>query len=122
MLRKNKFFFESEGTNVKACIDAGENVEKLEFGALGYIGRAMLSLGVPIAHKDVRTKHQESMQFWAFEDETGVFHAVVFPQAYERFCRLFVTEKVLLISGVVEEEYGAVSVHVGRMSRVNINP
>ncbi len=56
------------------------------------------------------------MEFWAFEDEADVFHCVLFPKAYEKFCRLLVSVQPLVISGVVQEEYEAVTVNVVNVS------
>ncbi len=103
------------------CADRLQKIKRIYAKDLKkHVNRSVRLIGVPLAHKDVTTRHNDSMQFWAFEDESGVFHCVVFPRAYERFCRLFVTEKVLLISGVVQEEYGALSVNVNRVAGVPV--
>lgn len=86
---------------------------------LAHIGKNVQLVGWPIASKDVTTKHDESMQFWAFEDETGVFHATLFPRAYDRYCRLLAQLRPLLIAGKVEENYGAVSVNIARMRKLS---
>ncbi len=77
-----------------------------------HVGKFVQLAGWPIASKDVTTKTDESMQFWAFEDETGIFHATLFPRAYDKFCRLLAKIRPLVIGGRVEEEYGAVSVNI----------
>lgn len=82
-----------------------------------HVGKSVQLVGWPIASKDVTTKHEEPMQFWAFEDETGVFHATLFPRAYDRYCRLLAQLRPLLIAGKVEENYGAVSVNISRMKK-----
>jgi error-prone DNA polymerase len=81
-----------------------------------HLGKIVQLVGWPIASKEVTTKTDESMQFWAFEDETGIFHATLFPRAYEKFCRLLARIRPLLLVGEVEEEYGAVNVNILRMS------
>jgi hypothetical protein len=52
------------------------------------------------------------MEFWAFEDESAVYHAVLFPRAYTEFCRLLMSAQPLVIAGAVQEEYGAATVNV----------
>lgn len=84
-----------------------------------HVGKYVQLVGWPIASKEVTTKHDESMQFWAFEDESGLFHATLFPRAYDKFCRLLAQLRPLLIGGKVEENYGAVSVNVMRMSKLS---
>ena len=59
------------------------------------------------------------MQFWAFEDETGVFNATLFPRAYDKYCRLLAQLRPLLIGGKVEENYGTVSVNILQMNKLS---
>ena len=84
-----------------------------------HVGKNVQLVGWPIASKEVTTKHDESMQFWAFEDETGIFHATLFPRAYDKFCRLLAQLRPLLIDGKVEENYGAVSVNILGMHKLS---
>ena len=83
-----------------------------------HIGENVQLVGWPIARKDVTTKREESMQFWAFEDETGIFHATLFPRAYNKFCRLLAQRRPLLFGGKVEPNYGAVSVNITQMRKL----
>jgi len=84
-----------------------------------HVGKNVRLVGIPLASKDVITKNDEAMQFWAFEDESGVFHGVLFPRAYEKFCRFLVDGKPLLIFGVVQEEYSSVALNVYRIERIS---
>ena len=54
-----------------------------------------------------------------FADETGIFHTTLFPHAFDKFCRLLAQLRPLLIGGKVEENYGAVSVNIVRMSTMS---
>jgi DNA polymerase III alpha subunit len=77
-----------------------------------HVGKSVQLVGWPIASKEVTTVKAEPMEFWAFEDESAVFHAVLFPRAYAKFCRLLVSVQPLVIAGVVQEEYGAATLNV----------
>jgi DNA polymerase III alpha subunit len=81
-----------------------------------YVGKSVTLVGWPLASKEVTTKKGEPVEFWAFEDEVDVFHCVLFPKAYEKFCRLPTSVQPLVISGVVQEEYEAVTVNVVNVS------
>ena len=84
----------------------------------------MTLVGWPIASKEVSTKHDEAMEFWSFENETDVFHTVLFPRAYEKYCRLFMSARPLIISGTALEEYKAVTVKITHIAYCDptINP
>lgn len=66
----------------------------------------------PIASKQVTTVKAEPMEFWAFEDESTIFHAAFFPRVYEKYCRLLFGTRRLIISGTAQEEYRVVAVNV----------
>ncbi len=83
-----------------------------------YVGKSVTLVGWPIASKEVTTKKGEPMEFWAFEDEADVFHCVLFPKAYEKFCRILVSAAPVVIAGIVQQEYGAVTINVVSMSRL----
>lgn len=77
-----------------------------------HAGKFVTLVGWPIANKEVSTKRDETMEFWSFEDETDVFHTVLFPRAYQKFIQLFMAMQLLVISGKAEQEYGAVTVNI----------
>lgn len=78
-----------------------------------YVGKSVTLVGWPIASKEVTAKTGEPMEFWAFEDEVDVFHCVLFPKAYEKFCRVLVSAVPVVIAGIVQQEYGALTVNIG---------
>ena len=86
-------------------------VERLEQGA---IGRRVRLLGWPIAGKVVGTKGGAPMEFFTFEDETGLVECTFFPGAYSRSCHLLDGRGPLLLEGRVEEEFGARTLTVER--------
>jgi DNA polymerase-3 subunit alpha/error-prone DNA polymerase len=69
-----------------------------------------------ITGKVVETRKGEPMEFLTFEDETGFVETTFFPQAYRRFCHLLDRERPYLLSGKVEEDWGAVTLTVESVS------
>jgi DNA-directed DNA polymerase III PolC len=77
-----------------------------------WAGREVTLLGWPVTGKVVSTKHKEAMEFFSFEDAHGIYETVLFPRAYARYARMLQTAQPFLVSGRVEEEFGACSVHL----------
>jgi len=57
------------------------------------------------------------MKFITFEDETGLVETVFFPRAYARFSHILVNGYPYLLSGQVEDEWGATTLTVVRVQR-----
>jgi DNA polymerase-3 subunit alpha/error-prone DNA polymerase len=76
------------------------------------VGRRVRVAGWLITGKVVETKQGEPMEFLTFEDETGLVETTFFPEAYRRFCYLLDRERPYLLSGKVEEDWGAVTLTV----------
>ena len=76
------------------------------------VGRRVTLAGWLITGKKVRTKHGEAMEFLTFEDETGLVETTFFPKVYDRFCYLLDWGRPYLLSGKVEENFGAVTLTV----------
>jgi DNA polymerase-3 subunit alpha/error-prone DNA polymerase len=76
------------------------------------IGRKVRFAGWLITGKVVATKRGEPMEFLTFEDETGIVETTFFPQAYRRFCHMIDAGRPYLLSGKVEEDWGAVTLTV----------
>ncbi len=70
-------------------------------------GRQVRFLGWPICGKVVGTKKGEEMEFFTFEDETDQVECTFFPDSYRRFRHLLLDGRPLLLTGTVEEEFGA---------------
>jgi len=60
----------------------------------------------------VSTKSGEVMEFLTFEDETGLVEATFFPQVYRRYASVLACGSAYMLQGLVEEEYGAVTLTV----------
>ncbi len=65
--------------------------------------------------KLVSTKSGEVMEFLTFEDETAVFETTFFPQVYHRYASVLSGGRPYVLSGLVEEDYGALTLTVERM-------
>jgi DNA polymerase-3 subunit alpha/error-prone DNA polymerase len=80
------------------------------------VGRRVRFAGWLITGKVVETRKGEPMEFLTFEDETGLVETTFFPDAYRRFCHLLDRDRPYLLSGKVEEDWGAVTLTVESVS------
>jgi error-prone DNA polymerase len=83
-----------------------------------YIGNRVTLAAWSITGKEVVTRKGEPMEFVSFEDETAIFETTFFPKAYQRFCQLLDMNRGYLLTGRVQEQYGAVSVNVEDIRRL----
>jgi len=65
--------------------------------------------GILFADRRARTKTGELMKFFSLEDETGVVEAVLLPDAYQRLGHRLTTRGPYLVTGTVENRFGALS-------------
>ena len=77
-----------------------------------YAGRRIRFCGWLLTGKMVSTKSGEVMEFLTFEDETGLVEATFFPQVYRRYASVLACGSAYMLQGLVEEEYGAVTLTV----------
>ena len=80
------------------------------------VGRQVRLAAWLITGKKVRTKHGHPMEFLTFEDETGIVETVFFPETYRRFAHMIDRGRPYLIGGKVEQDWGAVTLTVDRVS------
>jgi error-prone DNA polymerase len=78
-------------------------------------GRRVSLAGLLVTGKEVLTRGREPMVFVSFEDEHSVFETVLFPRAFREFYPLLDGGGVFLVSGRVEEEQGALSLHTEKV-------
>ncbi|HEX7507122.1 MAG TPA: OB-fold nucleic acid binding domain-containing protein, partial [Polyangia bacterium] len=64
------------------------------------------------------TLQGEPMEFITFEDETGLMECTFFPETYRRFCHMLDHQRPYFIEGKVEEDYGAFTITVDAVSRI----
>jgi len=65
--------------------------------------------------KLVSTKNGEVMEFLTFEDETALFETTFFPQVYRRYASVLSGGRPYILSGLVEEDYGALTLTVKKI-------
>jgi DNA-directed DNA polymerase III PolC len=75
-------------------------------------GRRVRFAGWLLTGKLVSTKTGEAMEFLTFEDETGTVEATFFPGVYRRYAHLLSPGQPYLLTGLVEEDFGAVTLTV----------
>jgi len=52
------------------------------------------------------------MEFLTFEDETDVIETTFFPEPYHRFCHIIDIGRPYLLTGLVEQDWGATTLTV----------
>ncbi|WP_240910104.1 DNA polymerase III subunit alpha [Desulfopila sp. IMCC35008] len=82
------------------------------------VGRRIQCAGWLLTGKLVSTKTGEAMEFLTFEDDTGMLETTFFPEAYKRSAHLLRTGRPYLLTGLVEEDYGAVTLTVERAEKL----
>jgi DNA polymerase III alpha subunit len=59
------------------------------------------------------------MEFLTFEDTTGLYDVTLFPDAYRRFCHLLFLDRPYRLRGLVEENFGVVTLTVEHVSSLD---
>lgn len=80
-------------------------------------GRRMVVLGWCITAKTVSTKQGKTMEFVTFEDETGLFETVFFPDIYARYASMLQYHAAFIVSGMVTQEFGVSILEVEKLER-----
>ncbi len=83
------------------------------------IGSRVSAAGTLAAGKEVRTRDSRDMLFLSFEDGYGMFEAVLFPDVYTACREELMGGSAFLVLGLVQEEFGAVTLEVERLFRLN---
>jgi error-prone DNA polymerase len=86
-----------------------------------FVGRRVRCAGFLVTGKVVSTIQGEPMEFITFEDETGLLECTFFPDTYRRFCHMLDHHRPYLIAGKVEEDYGAFTVTVDGVSKLELD-
>jgi DNA polymerase-3 subunit alpha/error-prone DNA polymerase len=55
------------------------------------------------------------MSFLSFEDETGMYETVIFPQVYDKHHTLLFDQRPLVVYGKAVDDHGALTVEVARI-------
>jgi error-prone DNA polymerase len=77
-----------------------------------HVGRRVTTIGWWVTGKIVTTREDEPMEFISFEDTSALYETTFFPQTYARFCHMLNRSRPYLLSGLVEEDFGAVTLTV----------
>ena len=72
-----------------------------------------------LSGKIVSTRSNEVMEFLTFEDQTGIVETTFFPQAYRRFCHMIDRNRPYLLTGKVDEDWGAITLTVDRVETIH---
>lgn len=83
-----------------------------------YIGKKVAVAGWLLTGKIVSTKTGEAMEFLTFEDETASFETTFFPRVYRRHAHILDSGYGYLLHGVVDEDFGAISLTVQMVSKL----
>jgi DNA polymerase III alpha subunit len=77
-----------------------------------HVGRRVATVGWLVTAKLVYSKHGEPMEFVSFEDTDATYEATFFPDAFKKFAHMLDRTRPYLLSGKVDEDFGAVSLTV----------
>ena len=82
------------------------------------VGRTVVCAGMLTTSKPVSTVKDEPMEFATFDDGTGLIETVIFPDVYRRRGHVLFDQGPFLFRGKVEEEFGAITVTVLSLERL----
>ena len=77
-----------------------------------HIGKRVTTIGWLVTGKTVHTKDGEPMKFVSFEDTTGLYETVFFPEVYNQFCHILNEMRPYILKGKVEEDFGSITLTV----------
>ena len=77
-----------------------------------FVGKRVTTIGWWVTGKIVTTKDEEPMEFISFEDTSALYETTFFPETYARFCHMLNRSRPYVLRGLVEEDYGAVTLTV----------
>jgi DNA polymerase III alpha subunit len=84
-----------------------------------HVGQRVLLAGMLTTAKPVHTVTDEPMQFATFDDGDGLVEAVLFPEVYRTRGHVLFDQGPFLLKGKVEEEFGAITLTVTHLERVD---
>jgi DNA polymerase III alpha subunit len=83
-----------------------------------HVGRSVVCAGMLTTAKPVHTVQDEPMEFATFDDGTGLIETVLFPGIYRSRGHVLFDQGPFLFRGKVEEEFGAVTVTITQLDRL----
>jgi error-prone DNA polymerase len=84
-----------------------------------HVGQTVLMAGMLTTAKPVSTVKDEPMEFATFDDGHGLIETVLFPTVYRARAHILFDQGPFLLRGKVEEEFGAVTLTVLDVKRVD---
>jgi DNA polymerase III alpha subunit len=87
-------------------------------GLHAHVGEHVLCAGMLTTAKPVHTKDDEPMQFATFDDGEGLLESVIFPEVHRTRGHVLFDQGPFLLRGKVEEEFGAITLTVTHLDRV----
>jgi error-prone DNA polymerase len=85
-------------------------------------GKSIAMIGWLVSRKMTQTQKGDPMEFVTFEDLTGIYETTFFPATYRRFYPTLSGGRPYLLRGRVEEEFGAVTLNVRHVDRLDMRP
>ena len=83
-----------------------------------YVGKHVLAAGMLTTAKPVHTLKDEPMEFATFDDGHGLIETVLFPDVYRDRGHVLFDQGPFIFRGKVEEEFGAVTVTITKLDRL----
>lgn len=83
-----------------------------------HLNKHITFAGWLLTGKIVSTKTGEAMEFLTFEDETATVETTFFPKVYHRYSHLLSSGRGYILTGLVEEDYGAITLTVHSLTRL----
>lgn len=84
-----------------------------------HVGRLVTCVGMLTTGKPVHTIRDEPMEFVTFDDGTGLIETVIFPDVYRKVVSLLFGTGPYVLRGRVEESYGALTLTVTALERLD---
>ncbi len=83
-----------------------------------HVGEDITVSGWLLTEKILSTKKGEPMEFVTFEDQTGLYDATLFPDAYRRYGHLLAPNQAYVVTGRVEAQCSTVTLTVKALRRL----
>ena len=83
-----------------------------------HVGEHVLAAGMLTTAKPVHTLKDEPMEFATFDDGDGLIETVLFPQVFRDRGHVLFDQGPFIFRGKVEEEFGALTLTITHLDRV----
>ena len=87
-----------------------------------HVGQNVMAAGMLTTAKPVHTAKEEPMEFATFDDGHGLIEAVLFPDVYRKRGHVLFDQGPFIFRGKVEEEFGAVTLSLTHLDRLERRP